>query len=300
MTETSSPSPTGTPAKSLMAAVKRLLRPLVRLLIAKGVGLPAITEVLKDVYVDVAAHEFPVTGKRQTDSRISLLTGVHRKDVKRLREAAEAATDETGIAAPRSIGLGAQVVARWVGSPETTTDQGQPLPLPRTSDTQGAPSFDALVEGVSKDVRPRAVLDEWLRLGVAQIDKEGLVHLNQAAFVPEKGFDEKAFYLGRNIHDHMAAAAHNLLGEGNPTLERSVHYSDLTPESVALLNDAAAREGMRALLTLNRLALDLAAQDKDKAGATRRANFGLYFHQGLSVFNNLNQGDGVTSEDSGT
>ena len=300
MTETpSSSTPSGTPAKSLMAAVKRLLRPLVRLLIAKGVGLPAITEVMKEVYVDVAAHEFPVSGKRQTDSRISLLTGVHRKDVKRLRESTEAGSDDTGIAAPRSVGLGAQVVARWVGSPETTDDEGQPLALPRTADKPGAPSFDALVESVSKDVRPRAVLDEWLRLGVAKLDDKGRIHLHQAAFVPEKGFDEKAFYLGRNIHDHMAAAAHNLLGEGNPTLERSVHYSDLTPESVALLNDAAAREGMRALLTLNRLALDLVAQDKDKAGATRRANFGLYFHQGLSIFNNLNQGDGVTSEDTG-
>ncbi len=297
MTETSSSS--GTPPKSLMAAVKRLLRPLVRLLVAKGVGLPAVMEILKDVYVDMAMREFPVAGKRQTDSRVSLLTGVHRKDVKRLREAADQTTDDNSITAPRSIGIGAHVVARWVGSPETTDDQGRPLPLPRTAHSPGAPSFDALVEGVSKDVRPRAVLDEWLRLGVAQLDKDALVHLNQAAFVPEKGFEEKAFYLGRNIHDHMAAAAHNLLGGGDPTLERSVHYSDLTPDSVALLNEAAKQEGMRALLTLNRMALDLAAQDKDKTEATQRVNFGLYFHQGPSIFNHLSQGDGVKTENSG-
>lgn len=293
------PSSSGTPPKSLLAAVKRLLRPLVRMLIAKGVGLPTMTDILKEVYVDVAASEFPVRGKRQTDSRISLLTGVHRKDVKRLREAADTIQDDSNTRAPRSIGIGAQVVARWVGSPETIDDQGRPLPLPRQAGSPGAPSFDALVESVSKDVRPRAVLDEWIRLGVAELDKDGHVHLNQAAFVPEKGFDEKAFYLGRNIHDHLAAATHNLLEEGNPTLERSVHYSDLTAASVALINKAAEDEGLRALLAINRLALDLAAKDKDKDDAILRANFGLYFHQGLSVFNALNQGDGVKTEDSG-
>ena len=273
-----------------------------RLLIAKGVGLPAITEILKDVYVDMAVREFPVNGKRQTDSRVSLLTGVHRKDVKRLRDVSDRAADDDNITTPRSIGIGALVVARWVGSPETTDDQGRPLPLPRTAGSPGAPSFDSLVEGVSKDVRPRAVLDEWVRLGVARLDKDArkkeLVHLNQAAFVPEKGFEEKAFYLGRNIHDHVAAAAHNLLGDGNPTLERSVHYSDLTPGSVVLLNDATKREGMRALLAINRMALDLAARDKDKTEATLRANFGLYFHQGPSIFNRLSQGDGMKTEDS--
>jgi hypothetical protein len=297
MSETSSSS--GTPPKSLIAAIKRLLRPLVRMLTAKGVGLPAIIDILKETYVDVALSEFPVRGKSQTDSRISLLTGVHRKDVKRLREAAETSHDDSTALAPRSIGIGAQVVARWVGSPETSDDRGQPLPLPRRARAPGAPSFDALVEGVSKDVRPRAVLDEWLRLGVATVGDDGRVNLNQAAFVPEKGFDEKAFYLGRNIHDHLAAAAHNLLEDSKPTLERSVHYSDLTPASVESLNKAAEQEGMRALLAINRLALDLAAKDKDKNDATLRANFGLYFHQGLSIFNQLNKGDGVRVEDSG-
>ena len=298
MTETSSTS-SDAPLKSILSAVKRLLRPLVRMLIAKSIGLPTVNEILKEVYVDVATEEFPLAGKRQTDSRISLLTGVHRKDVKRLREKAESPDDKISITAPRSVGLGAQVVARWVGLTETTSETGQPLPLHRTNENIDCPSFNALVESVSKDVRPRAVLDEWLRLGVARLDEDGLVHLNQAAFVPEKGTEEKAFYLGRNVHDHMAAATHNLLGEGSPTLERSVHYSNLTPESVELLNFAAMQEGMRALLTVNRMALSLAAQDKNKDEASRRINFGLYFHQDLSIFNTLTHGDGVTSEDTG-
>ncbi|MSO72948.1 MAG: hypothetical protein EXQ84_04990 [Rhodospirillaceae bacterium] len=278
------------PSKPLVAAVKQLLRPLVRMLIAKSVGLPALLALLKEVYVDVALNEFPVEGKKQTDSRVSLLTGVHRKDVKRLRGQAFDA-----LTAPRSIGLGAQVVARWLAGSDTADKSGMPLPLPRTA--AKGPSFDGLVAGISTDVRPRAVLDEWLRLGVARLDKEGRVVLNQAAFVPEKGFEEKAFYLGRNIHDHLAAAAHNLLADGNPLLERSVHYSDLTPDTVGALQEAAERSGMQALLSLNRMALELAAKDKGKAEATKRVNFGLYFFKGPSTFNNLQLEDVSISKD---
>jgi hypothetical protein len=286
-----SATPAG-PPKPLVAAIKQVLRPFVRLLIAKSVGLPALLQLLKEVYVDVALTEFPVKGKKQTDSRISLLTGVHRKDVKRLRD-----EEYEPIVAPKSVGLGAMVVARWLGSPETTDKNGMPIPLPRQSDSAKTPSFDALVEAISKDVRPRAVLDEWVRLGVARLDKEGRVVLNQLAFIPEKGFEEKAFYLGRNIHDHLAAAAHNLLADGNPLLERSVHYSELTPESADALNEAAERTGMQALLAINRMALELAAKDKGKDEATKRVNFGLYFFKGPSTFNNLRLDDASNVSD---
>ncbi len=272
--------------KPLTAAVKRLLRPLVRFLISKGMGLPGLIEVLKQVYVDVAQSEFAPGGKKSTDSGISILTGVHRKDVKRLRT-----KRDRGPGVPRSVSIGAQMVAHWVSSPATTDGQGRPLPLPRQADSPEKASFDKLVAGISTDVRPRAVLDEWLRLGIAHMDEDGRVVLNQRAFVPQKGLEEKAFYFGRNLHDHIAAAAHNLLGEGNPQLERSVHYSALTPESAVILAEAAERAGMEALLNINRLAIDLAAKDKGKDDATRRINFGLYFYKGASNSKTLRQSE---------
>ena len=126
-------------------------------------------------------------------------------------------------------------------------------------------------------MRPRAVLDEWLRLGVASMDDKGQVILNRQAFVPEKGFDEKAFYFGRNIHDHLAATTHNLIGDGNPRLERSVHFGGLTDSSVKTLAAEAEKVGMEALLALNRLAREKVEVDKGKTDANRRFNFGLYF-----------------------
>jgi Family of unknown function (DUF6502) len=277
-----------TPPKALISAIKKLLRPLIRLLIAKGLGLPALIELMKEIYVSVAEQEFPTNGKKQTDSRISVLTGVHRKDVKRLRTIK---TEE--FVAPRSIGLGPLVVARWLSNPSMIDAQGQPIALPRQGESAGAPSFDGLVESVSKDIRPRALLDEWVRLGVARLDAQGRVVLNKSAFIPEKGFDEKAFYLGRNVHDHLAVAGNNLLGQGNPALERSVHYTGLTEESAKVVMEAAERLGMQSLLAVNRLALELAEKDNGKPEARRRLNFGLYLYDGPTTLNGPDGGDSV-------
>ena len=76
----------GQPPATLVTALRKLLRPLVRLLLSFQVSYPFLSTLLKSIYVDVADQEFSVDGKRQSDSRITLLTGVHRKDVKRLRD----------------------------------------------------------------------------------------------------------------------------------------------------------------------------------------------------------------------
>jgi hypothetical protein len=277
-----------TTPKALISAVKRLMRPLVRLLIAKNVGLPTFIELIKEVYVSVAESEFPTNGKRQTDSRISLLTGVHRKDVKRLRALAPDA-----FVVPRSVGLSPLVVARWLSNPEMTDANGQPLALPRQPESPDKPSFDGLVESISTDIRPRALLDEWLRLGVVRLDAQDRVVLNRNAFIPEKGFEEKAYFLGRNIHDHLAVAGANLMGNATPAMERSVHYTGLSEESAKIVAETAERLGMQSLLAVNRLALDLSEKDKEKPDADRRVNFGLYFYNGPTTLNGSSESDSV-------
>jgi hypothetical protein len=255
---------------TLLKALKRALRPLVRLALAKGVGFPQLAELMKELYVDVAARDFPVPGKAQTDSRLSLLTGIHRKDIKRLRELP--ADDER---LPETIGLGMRLVNAWNSAPFADAE-GQPRPLARLASRGGELSFDALVASVSKDIRARAVLDEWVRLGVVTVDPEQNVILASDAFVPHQGFAEKAFYFGHNLHDHVAAAASNLAGDGPPFLERSVHYATVPADLVTALGKDAEAGGMRLLKALNRKVQQSPAAD---AGTPmQRFTFGVYFY----------------------
>jgi Family of unknown function (DUF6502) len=262
------------PPKALVKALRQVLYPLVRLMLARGVTYPFLAELLKGVFVDVAERDFRIGDKPQTDSRISLLSGVHRKDVRRLRQLARTQEETT----PAAVSLGSQLVAAWTGLPQFLDQEGHPLPLPRLASSAGDISFEGLVAGVSKDIRSRAVLDEWLRLGVVRVDDQDRVTLNSEAFVPQKGFEEKMFYFGHNLHDHAAAAAHNVMGEGTPYLERSVHYDALSPASIAQLAQLAERAGMQAALSVNRKAMELEKRDAGESEPKQRLTFGIYFY----------------------
>ncbi|NOQ89402.1 MAG: hypothetical protein GQ549_00480, partial [Gammaproteobacteria bacterium] len=62
-----------------------LCKPLIRLLIEKGITFPQFRELMKELYVEVADEQFSLDEKKPSDSRIFVLTGIHRKDIKRIR-----------------------------------------------------------------------------------------------------------------------------------------------------------------------------------------------------------------------
>jgi hypothetical protein len=261
----------------LLRSARRLLRPLVRLLIRRGVTFPALADVLRSLYVEVAAHELLTEPRARTDSRISLLTGVHRKEIRRWRSETHAPD-----AVPPVITLTSQIIARWLRDAAYADADGTPAPLPRLPRADGGPSFERLVQSATSDVRPRAVLDDWLNHGIVTVDAADRVVLDTAAFVPRPGSAEQLFYFGRNLHDHMSAAAANVLARNEaPFLERAAHYDHLSPATVARL-EAMGRDAARRLLTdFNRQALDMMdTNDRELAGAPEtprhRLSLGLW------------------------
>ncbi|MBW2389345.1 MAG: hypothetical protein JRG89_13030 [Deltaproteobacteria bacterium] len=266
--------PAGFEANSVSSALTRavysLMLPLVRLLLEKQLTYASLMNLLKRVYVEVAGNEMVIEGRRQTDSRISLLTGIHRKDIKRLRK--EIADD---VSMPNHASLGALVVSRWTGSPDFLDSDGNPIPLERSSVT--GPSFESLVSSVNSDIPACSVLDEWLRLGVAVRDDHDRICLSETSFIPDQGLEEKLHFFGRNLHDHIATGAHNVLGEGPPFLDRSVYYDKLSPESVQELAELARVEGAALLQRINQRALELQQRSDGSADATHRITMGTYF-----------------------
>ncbi|MAE93018.1 MAG: hypothetical protein CL910_00010 [Deltaproteobacteria bacterium] len=262
------------PRPAVLTALRQVLRPLVRFLLDQGFTFPMLSRLLKEVYVEVADRELPLEGRAQTTTRLSLLTGVHRKDVKRLKEQ-PVAVDPSQAHAP----LGALIAVRWTSEEAYLDEQGRPRSLLRRA-PPGEPSFEALVAEVSTDIRARAVLDEWLRLGVARLDDQGRVHLQVDAFVPESGFDEKTWFFGRNTRDHLLAATHNLRGDTPSMPDRAVYYSGLSEASTEELAELAEKVGMEALQTLNRRARTLKQRDRRRGGGGRRMTLGFYFFRG--------------------
>lgn len=255
-------------AERLHGPLTRLLRPLVRLLIRAGITFPALADLLRDLYVNVAEHDFALPDKEQTDSRISLLTGIHRKEVRRLRGAGAPVRD-----VPSAVSRTSQIVARWLAAPQFCDRTSGPKPLRRAGAPGDGPTFEELVESVTRDVRPRAVLDEWLDRKLVAIDADGNVVLTQAAIAPGAGDERQLHYFGRNLHDHIAAAAANVQAANPPFLERAVHYEGLTAEQAKRLEALSRELAMDALRKANE-----AAQAEIAGGETGawRWNFGAY------------------------
>jgi hypothetical protein len=181
------------------------------------------------------------------------------------------------------VTLGALLVSRWIGDPSFLDAEGRPRALPRRA-AEPAASFESLVASVSTDIPPRSILDEWLRLGVVQEveedeeDEQGLVRLVVESFGPEQGFDEKTHFFGRNLRDHIATGAHNLLGNEPPFLDRSIYYDDLRKESIEKLAEIVREEGSALLRRVNRHALEFQRADAGDEQATHRMTFGSYFY----------------------
>src|SRR5713101_2845089 len=122
------------------SAIHRMLRPVVRHLIAQGITHPALTQMLKEIYLDVAEAEFALPFKRQTDSRLALVTGLNRKEISRLRGRRQVPRPTVTV----EDNLVTHVIGRWMASPPYAATDGTPRRLPYESDRPNAASFARL------------------------------------------------------------------------------------------------------------------------------------------------------------
>ena len=259
-------------------------------MLANNLSYTFAIDLLKTLFVEVADQDFTIDDKRQTDSRISLMSGVHRKDVKRLRELQPNVEDVM----PGNVSLGSQLIALWNANPAYIDAEGLPKPLPRFASDNIDASFESMVRSLSTDIHPRAVLDEWLRLGVARLDSDNFVHLTTDMFIAQEGFDEKVYYFGHNLHDHASAAVSNVIGQRPSFFERCVHYDALSPQSLMAIADFAQKQGMKALRGVNKVADEAATGDKQAKNANMRMTYGVYFYA-EPMQNNANKNNALQS-----
>jgi hypothetical protein len=261
-------------------AVEQLLQPLAQLMVGHSVQLGAVTELLKKSLVDAALRSDTNAKHAMTDSGIAILTGVHRKDVRRLRDEPEQMSAAEAYAPLMS--MGAQVVARWISDPVYLSTHNKARALARTPRhaKPGEPDFTTLVAQVSSDVGARAVLDELLRLGIIKNSSETHVELQDNAFVPQEGLKETFHFLAANVSDHLATAVHNLQPDraDGAMLEQSAFSQNLSEEDAADLELTARHLWANALQQFLQKATVAEQRSSKKTDATRRVRFGIYFH----------------------
>lgn len=271
-------------SKALEQAVVTLLRPLVRLVLKRGMAFGQFAELVKRAYVDSARTDFEVPGRKLTISRVAVLTGLTRKEASRLMQEEEGSGPEPG--ARRRINRAARVVTAWIDDPTYHDGRGGPASLP--FEAERGPSFSSLVADHGADVTPRAVLDELLRVGAVDRLKDGRLRLVERAYIPQADEAGKLEILGTDVADLVAAIEHNLDPEGGkPFFQRKVAYDNLPGDYLSRLRALLERKGQRLLEELNE---DMARHDRDVGGESDgidaaqaddryRAMIGIYYYQ---------------------
>jgi Family of unknown function (DUF6502) len=262
--------------RALHAAVLRLLRPLVRLLLHHSVPYETFADLARWVYVDVAEKEFALPNKKQTASRISVITGLNRKEVARLQEMT--VEDNTGALA--SFNRAEKVVTAWLHDYPKADSPTRSAALP----LEGERSFAALVKRYSGDMPVRAVLDELLRVGVVKKLENGEIELvSKGTIVPDA--ENRQVLLanfGVDAADFIASFSHNVLASAEKKFFQRKAWSDnIGVEALPISREFARTHGQSALESF---ASQLAPFDQDvtpNTEATGRARvvLGVYYYE---------------------
>jgi hypothetical protein len=267
--ETTTPQlvqPTAEHAQLALREAAAVMAPIVLWLLRGGVSYPVFADMLKAVYLSAARDELERGGTKPTQSALSTVSGVHRKDVRAL-------TQPAGVAQPPPRPpLSSQVLTHWLADPRYRAADGTPRVLPRAGARR---SFETLCRELSNDVHPRTVLEELLRLGLVALDGERVVAIARS-FVPSARLDKLTALFAANAADHIAAAVSNLTLNAPKYLEQSVYADGLTSESIDVLHRAAREswaQAFQSMVTKARERVDLDAQ----GDGDLRMRFGAYF-----------------------
>jgi hypothetical protein len=260
---------------ALVGAIFRLLRPLVRLLLRHGIPFGVMADVVRQVYVDVAFQEFCLPGRKQTTSRVAILTGLSRKEVARLRRLRRR-DDQATL---RQYHRAARVISAWVREPAFHDASGHPAPLPVDGEQA---SLGALVRRYSGDMPVRAMLDELLRVrAVEQLD-DGRIRLLTRSYVPAAGEVEKLGILGTDVAALIATIDWNLrCPPADAYFQRKVHYDNLPAEIMPELHTLTRERAQAVIEELDRW---MAARDRDvtptvQGTGRKRAMLGIYYFE---------------------
>lgn len=258
--------------ETLQKAVTHLLSPLVRLLLRHSVSHAEFCNWAKQVYVEEVTEHFGIAGKAPTVSRISILTGIHRKEVKRLRELPQQV--DTGVAKHNRA---VRVVTGWLQDADFQNSEGNPEKLVYGN---AEDSFNRLVKRYSGDVPARAMLDELSRTGMVKQHYSQIVLMHKG-FIPLQSDTALMDVYATSVRDLLNTLDHNLDPDNDQQrrFQMSLAYDEVTDEGREVFRQLTAEEAMNLLKRLDKSlsSFDKTANPSAQGEGKHRVGLGVYW-----------------------
>ena len=188
--------------QQVLDAFLLVMRPIVRILLRYGIGYREFVEVTKTAYVDIASSDFGLRGRPTNISRVAVMTGLTRKEVKRLRDKIASGDSRIKVkTTPLS-----DVLHHWHAQADFTDSVGQPCSLPFSG---GDISFSELVKRFGGDIPAGAMRTEMKRVGAVHEDENGNLTLTKRTFTSSSDHERLLTLLVHGAYTMLSNVAHN-------------------------------------------------------------------------------------------
>lgn len=205
--------------QQILSALLIALRPLARALLRAGIGHREFNEISKSAFVDVATKDYGLRGRPTNISRVAVMTGLTRKEVRRLRE--KAASGEEAVFV-KSTPMAA-VLHRWYTESAYLDASGRPeiLSFEGEGDT-----FSSLVRKYGGDIPPGAMRTELLRIEAIEVLADGQLKALKRNATNLGVHDRIINVLANQLYASALAGLNNTLAENES--DRWIHRTVTT------------------------------------------------------------------------
>ncbi len=255
-------------------ACRTLLRPVASILLRAGMTWKEFSELSKGVFVSVATNEFGIRGRPTNVSRVSILTGISRKEITRQRKLL--AADEPVTTAKTTDAT--RILSGWYQDESFNDTAGNPLPLP----VEGPiPSFKTLFDAYGGDTPAQTMIKELVAAGSAEMDDAGLMIARRRYHMPANLDVGNLHFFGDNLFDHAQTLRNNLANDGSPKrLEGFAVDTQVNPDCTEEFREFVDKKGQQFLeeiddwLALHRI------DPNDATASPIRLGLGMYAVEG--------------------
>lgn len=260
---------------AMAAMFVKVFRALVRVALRHGLSAPELEEILRWTYVDVVTtdDEFRLRHK-QTDSRAAMLTGLSRKEVRRLKLMPPPHQSEQGN---RYTNRAARVINGWTEDSRFSDGKDKAKRLSLKNDN---PAFEDLVQQYGADVPPKTVLDELLRCGLAEVVDGEWLSLTQTRYIPPSGTIDQFEIMGMCASDLIATMERNWRPGCDEKFPQTAVYSVTLPqEAMPLLRQSVAQHVREFAREMHHRIYDHSEKTQTPAPDHQRAGIGIYYFE---------------------
>lgn len=260
-------------AETTLEHILKIMQELTSWLVKSGIGHSEFSAALRPIFYNEAIRELDALQQKKTDSSLSLLSGLNRRDVSALRQdnnneykLIENFIDSAPVSVP------ARVIGIWI-------HQALPSNIPVSGDEI---SFESLVKQVSTEKHPRSILLELKRIGLVEEQGDRVI-LQSNSFTPSPEHDEIKQLFTNNIADHLAAGIHNILEKDNKYLEQAIFADELTLKSIEQLRSSCALLWENMSKQILAEAIECCKQDEGREDAVLNFRLGIFQYNVLPV-----------------